>query len=126
MGDGVANVALVVDYEHLVPVSVGLVLFRHHHADPRSGRGLKLLALHVPALELVGVELAHVGAISVQYKAPVVGLVAQFQARHTDSLSAPARLRLQDHHCGRECLRASTILGLVHGRPPSGVRTGHA
>jgi len=82
-------------------VSVRLVLFRHHQDSGHVGASeLKLLALHVPALELVGVELAHVGAVSVEYQAPVVGLVAQFQAGHTDSLTAPARLRLQDHHCG--------------------------
>jgi hypothetical protein len=44
------NVALVVDYEHLVPVSVRLVLFRHHHDSGHVGASeLKLLALHVPA-----------------------------------------------------------------------------
>jgi hypothetical protein len=58
------------------------------------------LALHVPALELVGVELAHVGIGSVEYEAPVFSLVTELQAAHTESLSAPARHRLQDYHRG--------------------------
>jgi len=66
----------------------------------RSLTGARLLALHVPALKLVGVELAHVGAVSVEYQAPVVGLVTELQAAHTESLPAPAGHRLQDYHRG--------------------------